>query len=150
MSEFTVNDRRTFSKDGSLNPESGIKAEDKERDSSEEIQKEDPRSSQGTGKSATGSPGRGESGAEDLFSDFPPSITALFIGLATSALSHLGERGPEDADPVGKDLPSAKRFIDLLGILQIKTKGNLEPEEDALLQALLYDLRMKYVKLTRG
>lgn len=70
-------------------------------------------------------------------------ITLMF---STSALVHLGEA----TDPVpGKkqqDLGWAKRAIDLLGILQEKTRGNLTPEEGELLEALRYDLRMRYLQ----
>jgi hypothetical protein len=45
-----------------------------------------------------------------------------------------------------KDLPAAKHFIDLLSILQAKTKGNLTGDEERLLQQLLFDLRLRYVR----
>jgi hypothetical protein len=40
--------------------------------------------------------------------------------------------------------------IDILGILKDKTRGNLEQAEERLLEAVLYDLRMKYVEIVRG
>jgi hypothetical protein len=69
------------------------------------------------------------------------------VGLATSALIHLGESPESASEP--PDLPAAKHAIDLLGILKDKTKGNLENEEEALLETLLYDLRLKYVKASQ-
>jgi hypothetical protein len=47
-----------------------------------------------------------------------------------------------------KDLPAAKHMIDLLAILEAKTKGNLTGEEERLLRQLLFDLRLRYVRET--
>jgi hypothetical protein len=44
------------------------------------------------------------------------------------------------------DLPLAKQIIDTLGMLQEKTRGNLDADEDRLLKNLLYDLRLRYVQ----
>jgi hypothetical protein len=66
------------------------------------------------------------------------------MSLATSTLVHLGEvKHPEAAER--KNLPLAKQTIDILGMLQEKTRGNLTKEEAQLLENLLLDLRMKYV-----
>jgi len=58
----------------------------------------------------------------------------------------------EVPDPVSKQsvkqLSSAKQTIDLIGMLQEKTKGNLSSEEEKLIEYILYDLRMRYVKAT--
>ena len=48
------------------------------------------------------------------------------------------------------DLAAAKHVIDILGILKSKTLNNLEQAEERLLEAVLYDLRLKYVELVRG
>ncbi len=73
----------------------------------------------------------------------------FLLSLSTSALIQLGEI----PDPLGKEsakeLPSAKQTIDLIGMLQEKTKGNLTPEEEKLIEYILYDLRMRYVKATK-
>jgi len=45
-----------------------------------------------------------------------------------------------------RNLEAAKQTIDILGILKDKTKGNLSDEEDRLLESLLYELRMRYVR----
>jgi hypothetical protein len=47
-------------------------------------------------------------------------------------------------------MPAAKQVIDILGILRQKTGSNLEPGEEALLDSILYDLRMRYVELVRS
>jgi hypothetical protein len=73
-------------------------------------------------------------------------FNALVLSLGSSALIHLGEA----PDPVsGKnqepDLLLAQESIDLLAILQEKTRGNLAEEEARFLDTLLYDLRVRYV-----
>lgn len=72
---------------------------------------------------------------------------ATFVySLSTSALVHLGEIPEPISEKMDKNLPLAKQTIDILGILQEKTKGNLTQEEENLLNSFLYDLRMRYVK----
>lgn len=126
--DFAVHDKRLFNKDGQINPEKG----DEERGP------------------AAAEPERIEADpAEglDAASLLPPAnFTGLLIGLATSAFIHLGGSPDQGQDQVRPDLPAAKHAIDLLGVLQAKTKGNLEEEEEALLTTLLYDLRLKYVQ----
>ena len=69
------------------------------------------------------------------------SFSSFIVSLATSAMNHLGQ------GPGGQiDLPLAKQTIDLLGVLQIKTQGNLDDEEAKLLEAVLYETRMKYME----
>jgi hypothetical protein len=45
-----------------------------------------------------------------------------------------------------KNLPLAKQTIDLIGMLKEKTKGNLTSDEEKLMENMLYDLKMRYVK----
>ena len=70
------------------------------------------------------------------------------LSLSTSALYHLGDLS-DQAEPSPPDLPLAKQTIDILGILQEKTKGNLTGEEERILDNVLYDLRLKYVDASR-
>ncbi len=70
------------------------------------------------------------------------------MSLASSVLMHLGELPHADSEKHEPNLPFAKQTIDLLGLLQDKTRGNLTDEESQLLQNLLYDLRMRYVAHT--
>jgi hypothetical protein len=78
-----------------------------------------------------------------------PEITfsAFVYSLSTSALVHLGEIPEPITEKMDKNLPLAKQTIDILGILQEKTKGNLTQDEENLLNNFLYDLRMRYVKV---
>jgi len=74
------------------------------------------------------------------------TFSAFVYSLSTSVLVHLGEITEPVTDKMEKNLPLAKQTIDILGILQEKTKGNLTPDEENLLNGFLYDLRMRYVK----
>lgn len=76
------------------------------------------------------------------------NFSTFVMGLSTQALMHLGEIPDPDA-PHAPDLSAAKQMIDLLGILRDKTTGNLEPAEEQLLSSMLYDLRMRYVEVSR-
>ncbi len=73
----------------------------------------------------------------------------LVVFLGTQALLCMGEQ-PDSAagEKFEKNLPGAKHAIDLLGVIQEKTKGNLDDDESQLLESLLYDLRMRYVQAT--
>ena len=84
----------------------------------------------------------------------PQVAEASFLGLANmlgvEAAMHLGVIRPpgDEAPPV--DLESARHLIDMLGMLQSKTSGNLTPEEDRFLDGVLADLRMSFVEISRG
>jgi hypothetical protein len=71
------------------------------------------------------------------------------MSLASSVLVHLGEIAHPESAGSEQNLSLAKQTIDILGMLQEKTRGNLSNEEQQLLTNLLYDLRMKYVAATK-
>jgi len=74
-------------------------------------------------------------------------INFLF-SISTSALIQLGEIEDPISQQTAKNLPLAKQTIDLIGMLKEKTKGNLSPDEGKLIENILFDLRMRYVKAT--
>ena len=83
----------------------------------------------------------------------PPSLdfNALVLSLGSSAIVHLGEApdpttGQKREKP---DLAMAQQSIDLLAMLQEKTRGNLTPDEARFLDNILYDLRMLYVQVSQ-
>ena len=82
--------------------------------------------------------------------DEPVTFSTFVLGLSTQALLHLGEIQNPMTRALERDLGAAKHVIDILGILQEKTRSNLEPGEESLLDSVLYDLRMRYVELVRG
>ena len=77
-----------------------------------------------------------------------PEITfsSLLFSLSSSAFVSLGAIPDPNTGKVEKNLPLVKQTIDLLGLLRDKTRNNLTPEEEALFDHLLYDLRMAYVR----
>lgn len=76
---------------------------------------------------------------------------SLFLSsLSMQTLMALGEMPHPATGQPHEDLEQAHYLIDVLGMLQEKTKGNLTQEEMELLESLLYELRMKYVKKAEG
>ena len=73
-------------------------------------------------------------------------FTHFILSLSSSALIQLGEIQDPFTKKSAKNLPLAKQTIDLIGMLKEKTKGNLTPEEEKVMDYILYDLRMRYVK----
>ena len=72
-------------------------------------------------------------------------FTTFVLSLASNVLVHLGEMVDPDNGKTSIHLPIARQTIDILSMLQDKTKNNLTDVESQLLGSLLYDLRVKYV-----
>jgi hypothetical protein len=77
--------------------------------------------------------------------DFPTFV----LSLGSSALMHLGEAPHPGQQTPKPDLTMAKHTIDLLSMLEEKTRGNLNPSEAQLMENLLFDLRLRYVEATK-
>ncbi|GAC1352603.1 MAG: hypothetical protein NVS3B20_22880 [Polyangiales bacterium] len=86
-------------------------------------------------------------------------FTTLVLSLSQTVLVHLGEAphpdhegqdGGETSTASPRNLPLARQTIDLLGILQDKTKGNLTGGEERLLDQVLYDLRLRFVEVSKA
>lgn len=80
----------------------------------------------------------------------PVSFSSFVFSLGTSALMLMGESLDPQQPTVPVNLPQAKEIIDILSVLETKTKGNLSSDETSVLGDMLYTLRMKYVELTSG
>ncbi len=81
----------------------------------------------------------------------PIDFYTFILSLGSSAFVHLGDAPhPETGKPGEPDLLLAHQTIDILAMLQEKTKGNLTPEEDKFLDALLTDLRIRYVERAKA
>jgi hypothetical protein len=91
------------------------------------------------------------SGAADVRPDaeLPVTFSTFLLGLSTQALLHLGEIPNPMSNQVETDLGAAKHVIDILGVLETKTRGNLDEGEQQLVTSVLYDLRMRYVEIMR-
>ncbi len=77
----------------------------------------------------------------------PVNFSSFVISLGSSSLMLMGERLDPQQQSIPVNLPQAKEIIDLLSVLEEKTKGNLTSEEQTVLRDMLYALRMKYVTL---
>ncbi len=77
----------------------------------------------------------------------PVTFASFVISLGSSSLMLMGEQLDPHQSPMPVNLPQAKEIIDLLSVLEDKTKGNLTSEEQTVLRDMLYALRMKYVTL---
>jgi len=75
------------------------------------------------------------------------TFTAFVMSMNTSALFHLGEISDPASGEKQTDLVLAQHTIDTLAILEQKTKGNLTDDEQDLLKHVLYDLKMRYVRI---
>ena len=86
--------------------------------------------------------------SDDAKRDDLPGIdfSTFVLSLATSALMHLGVVPESEGGSAEKNLPLAQQTIDTLELLQEKTRGNLTDDETKLLQSVMYELRMSYVK----
>ena len=81
---------------------------------------------------------------------YPPlpevNFSTFIVSLSTEVLFHLGEIAHPGTGERQKNLPLAKHAIDTLAMIQEKTKGNLTEEEQKLLESMLYDLRMCFIR----
>ena len=124
--QFTIRDKRRFTEGGD---ESGV-------------QKEQETQQAGPAELA-------EAGTEEQPHTIPAEINfaAFIFSLGRSAFIHLGE----EPDPVSGEkkvsLQLAKETIDIISMIEEKTKGNLTQEEGQLIKNLLYALRMRYVEI---
>jgi len=130
---FVIKDRRLFDESGEARVEEEMKPEDKKR-------AENPEEGIKTSPSEMDTP-------ETEASPLPEINFASFIfSLSTTAMYHFGDF----PDPVTKapqrNLPAAKQTIDILSILKTKTEGNLDEQEKQMLDGILYELRMRFIK----
>jgi len=75
----------------------------------------------------------------------PVDFSTHILSLASTVLIALGKMPAPDGQPHPLDLETARHLIDVLGMLEQKTKGNLDEAESKLLASLIYDLRVAYV-----
>lgn len=77
------------------------------------------------------------------------TFTAFVLSLASSAAIHFGDLpDPISGEAVEPNLDGASQMIEILSLLEQKTRGNLTAEERQLLDQVLYELRMRFVEAT--
>jgi len=74
-----------------------------------------------------------------------PTFSTFIASLSSSAMVQLGEIAEPTTGQKQNNMPMAKHTIDIIALLQEKTKGNLTNEENKLIQNVLTDLRMRYI-----
>lgn len=79
----------------------------------------------------------------------PPTFERLLLVYYQTALLQMGLLATDPQHPPERDLVGARETIDILGLLQDKTRGNLTSQEGRVLENLLYELRMAWVELNR-
>jgi hypothetical protein len=125
---FTIKDKRRFDTEGKVKEEE-----------SKEPREEDKRDE------------RAEESKQGEFTPLPEvNFSSFVLSLSSSILLHLGEIADPQSGEKKKDLALAKQTIDIVNLLKDKTKGNLTEEEQNLLEHILYDMRMRFVKATQG
>lgn len=129
---FVIKDRRTFS------PETGEPVEEKK-------QKGEPEEA-----SEKASAGPADDSVKDQDAQLPEVNFATFIfSISSSALLNFGEIPDPETGTKKKNLSMAKHSIDILSMLEEKTRGNRTDDEEQLIKNILYDLRMRYIKETK-
>jgi hypothetical protein len=74
------------------------------------------------------------------------NFSNFVFSLSTTIMFHFGDFPDPATKKAEKNLAAAKQTIDILGMLKEKTEGNLDPDEKGLLDAVLFEMRMRYVK----
>src|SRR5262249_45380446 len=87
----------------------------------------------------------------DYMSEPALSFTAFVLSLASTAAIHFGDLAdPESGEPAEPDLDGPAQMIEILALLETKTRGNLTAEERQVLEQVLYELRMRFVEAKAG
>ena len=132
-SGFRITDKRLFREDGELREDTGT---------AEAPQEKKSESFKAVGEAG---PGVQQPPGSGVPIDFPSYILSYY----TQGLVFLGEAPNPFTNKQEQDLESSRHMIDILTMLQQKTKGNLSREEDQLLDSVLYDLRLKFMSKTK-
>ena len=89
----------------------------------------------------------GQNQKQDEKFDYPPiNFTNFILSLSTSVLFHFGDFPDPATGSMQKNLSAAKQTIDIIDMINEKTKGNLNEQENNLIQGVLYELKLRYVK----
>jgi len=134
---FKVEDRRRFSAEGELKPEH------RGAEATPPPESPPPDAAAAAAQPTAAAPHEAAAAPDEI------TFATFMVGLSTQALMHLGEiRDPQD-EGAGVNLVAAQQLIDIVGMLKDKTRGNLDRDEEALIEAILFELRIKYVERSR-
>jgi hypothetical protein len=145
---FKVEDRRRFSAEGDLKAEHRADAAHSDHSASATAERTapppPPSSDAVAGFTAVNQPAAAAAPMGEM------SFATFMVSLSTQALVHLGEMPDPQSGQLAGDLPAAEQLIDLIAMLEDKTRGNLDEGETQLVQSILFELRMRYVERARG
>ena len=153
---FKVRDRRLFNPDGSPRELSAEEEADQKAVQTTEtagILGDSRGETRSADTTKAGPAGKGPGVAEDKTSpdtDDPASFVNFMMSIASNAAAALGMMEHPVTHQREADLELGKHWIDVLGMLQQKTRGNLTAQEQQILEGLLADLRMQYVSLANS
>lgn len=131
---FKIKDRRRFTSEGETKAE--------EAPPKDESPKEEPGEQEAPRPEAKTQPG--EQGPPP-----PMDFSTFVLSLANTALFQLGFIKSSETEEVKRDLAAARQTIDLLGLLEEKTRGNLTETEQKIVKETLFQLRMAFVEASR-
>ncbi len=80
----------------------------------------------------------------------PVDFSTHVLSLASSAMVALGKMPAPGGETMAPDFETARHLIDVLAMLEVKTRGNLDESESRLLQSLVYDLRVAFVDASKA
>jgi hypothetical protein len=143
---FKVQDRRRFSAEGEA--KEGAEAA---TEAGEKLEIKSRPAASGPEPASEPQPAPGQRPASGAAGQAPLEMTfaAFLWSLSEQALAALGEIPDPASGKVTRDLLLAQQMIDIIVMLRDKTRGNLDPHEQALLKEILSSLQMKYVELAR-
>jgi hypothetical protein len=126
---FVIKDKRIFDESGEA------RAEDLKKEETAGDKKSEKKSLEKDGQART---------QEDYFPEV--TFSSFVISLSTTVMYHLGDFPDPATNKAEKNLAAAKQTIDMLNMIKIKTAGNLDIDEKELLEGILYELMIRYVK----
>ena len=143
-SEVKVNDNRMFNPDGTLRNQT--EEVDQSPQQTEPKVEAKPQAEPTPAKQDQPSP---SSDVDGYTSGGEIDFPTFLMSLASSAQISLGLVPHPITGESQRDLAHAKQTIDILGLVETKTQGNLNSEESGLLKNILFQLRMQYVELSK-
>lgn len=147
---FKVADRRKFNPDGSLREGVVLDEEPPKKEPPPVLEKEKPDAEPAAGADEEIGLRAAEDDEDIPGADDPASFVNFLSTLATNAAAALGAVPHPATGKRTLDLDTGKYWLDVLGMIKEKTKGNLHIQEARLLDSLLADLRMQYVTMVRA
>lgn len=132
-SEFKVTDKRRFTTEG----ESKQEPDDSEKEAPRQEERQASR------------PEEPRTGSDKAEAPRPLDFSTFILSLANTALFQLGFIKTSESEEVRQDLPAARQTIDILAMLEEKTRGNLTDQEKKIITETLFQLRMAFVEASK-